>query len=216
MVTQDSNVIVSAFTEEQVERLTAISVHQLRHWDRTGFYHPEFADENRRNPYSRVYSFKDLVSLQILRTLRNELKVSLQHLREVKDKLAHLGDDRWSKTILYVLNKKVVFHDGESDERREVVSGQFVLQIPLKVVKADMESAVRDIQKRDPKKIGTIERNRRVSHNAWVVGGTRIPVDAIMSFHKAGYGIEQIIQEYPDITRQDIMAAIEHGEKAAA
>ena len=102
MVAKDSNV-VSAFTEDQVERLTGVSVHQLRRWDRPGFYHPEYADDNRRNPFSRIYSFQYVLSLQILGALQNDLGISLQHLRKVKEKLAHLGNDRWSKTRIYVV-----------------------------------------------------------------------------------------------------------------
>src|SRR5712671_650116 len=101
--------VVSAFSEEQVQRLTGITAAQLRYWDRTRFFAPSLADENRRRPYSRVYSFRDVVCLKILNVLRNDSKVPLPHLREVKDKLAHLGDDLWAKTTLYILNKKVVF-----------------------------------------------------------------------------------------------------------
>ena len=87
MVKPGSNVVVSAFTEDQVERLTGVTVHQLRRWDRKDFYHPEFADDNRRNPFSRIYSFQDVLSLQILGALQNDLGISLQHLRKVKESL---------------------------------------------------------------------------------------------------------------------------------
>lgn len=211
----ETNSVISAFSEEQVAKLTGLTVHQLRHWDRTGFYSPAYADENRRAPFSRIYSFKDLVSLQILRALRNDLGCSLQHLREVKQKLEHLGDDKWSRTTLYVLRRKVVFHDSETGELREPVSGQAVFQLPLQVAKANMEGAVRNLRSRDRAKIGTIEQHRRVAHNAFVIGGTRIPVEAIKSFHRAGYTIEGILAEYPDITREDVEAAIAHREKGA-
>ncbi len=208
---RDSGNVVTAFTEDQVERLTGVSVHQLRRWDRTGFYHPEHADENRRNPFSRIYSFQDVLSLQILGALQNDLGISLPHLRKVKEKLAHLGNDKWSKTKLYVVKKEVVFHDDTMGEFRGVLSGQIVISpIVLETVKKKMEEAVQQLYTRDPSKIGTIERHRRVSSNAWVIGGTRIPVEAIQSFHRAGYGTDQIIREYPDLTEQDVKAAIAH------
>jgi uncharacterized protein (DUF433 family) len=214
MTGEHPNVVVSAFTEEQVERLTGLSRHQLRYWDRTRFYQPEFGDENRRDPYSRIYSFRDIVSLQILRALRNDLGVSLQHLREVKQKLAHLGEAKWSRTVLYVLKKKVVFHDQDADERREVVSGQIVLQIAIETVRANMEKAVRDMRKRDEGQVGKIARNRQVSHNAPVIGGTRIPVDAIKAFHADGHSIERILEEYPTLTRADVLVALDYGKAA--
>jgi uncharacterized protein (DUF433 family) len=55
-----------------------------------------------------------------------------------------------------------------------------------------------------------------VSHNAWVVAGTRIPVAAIRRFKDAGYSVDQIIQEYPDLTPQDVEAALAHQEEPSA
>ena len=135
--------IVSAFSEEQVQRLTGITAAQLRYWDRTKFLVPSLADENRRRPYSRIYTFRDVVCLKILNVLRNEAKVSLPHLREVKEKLAHLGDDLWAKTTLYILKRKVVFVNPETSRREEVLTGQAILQIPLQAVTSKLETAVR-------------------------------------------------------------------------
>jgi MerR HTH family regulatory protein len=50
---------------DQAAKLTGLTVHRLRHWDRTGFFVPSFAAKNRRSPFSRVYSFKDLLSLRL-------------------------------------------------------------------------------------------------------------------------------------------------------
>ncbi len=50
----DAEPVIAAFTEEQVERLTDISRNQLRHRDRTGFFNPSLAEENRRLPHSRT------------------------------------------------------------------------------------------------------------------------------------------------------------------
>src|SRR5471030_3299144 len=104
-----SKTVVSAFSDEQVQRLTGVSRTQLRYWDRTGFFVPPLANPDRRAPHSRLYTFRDVVSLKIINALRNDAKVPLPHLREVKEKLAHLGEDVWSKTTLYVLNKRVIF-----------------------------------------------------------------------------------------------------------
>lgn len=209
--------VISAFTEDQAARLTGLTVHRLRHWDRTGFFIPSLAAQDRRVPFSRVYSFRDLVSLQILKALRIDLGCSLQHLRDVKEKLAHLGDDRWSHTTLHVLNKKVVFFDEERDEHREPVSGQIVLQIPLKVVRSDMRKAAKALGQRTDTEIGSIERHRNVNHNAAVIAGTRIPVAAIKRLAEDGYNVAQILEEYPSLTDKDVIAALRYdGKKSAA
>jgi uncharacterized protein (DUF433 family) len=209
----DRNVI-SAFSEEHVERLTGVSKHQLRYWDRTGFFVPSLADENRRRPNSRIYSFRDVVCLKVLNTIRNEIRVSLPHLREVKEGLAHLGDDMWAKTTLYVLNRRVVFDNPETSRREEIVSGQAILQIPLRVVQGDMEKAIHALWTRDPATVGQIERHRGVASSQPVIAGTRIPVRAIKAFSEAGYSIEQIREQYPTLTDKDIRAALAFGKAA--
>ncbi|WP_081822208.1 DUF433 domain-containing protein [Acidocella facilis] len=206
--------VVAAFTEDQAERLTHVSRKQLRYWDKTGFFVPSIGSENRQLPYSRLYSFRDLVSLKVLNALRNEANVSLHHLREVKDKLSHLGDDLWAKTVLYVLNKRVIFHNPEADAREEVVSGQAILEIPLRIVSSGVEDAIDMLRNRDQGQFGKIEKHKNVAHNAAVVAGTRIPVRSIKAFSKAGYSADQIQKEYPTLTLQDIEAALKYSEVA--
>jgi DNA-binding transcriptional MerR regulator len=216
MSNPDLRNVVAAFSEEQVERLTGLTKAQLRYWDNTGFFRPKYADENRRFAYSRLYSFKDVVALKTIGVLRNRHDVPLQHLRKVADKLSHLKDDRWTGTKLYVLNKKVIFHEPGTGLPREIVSGQYVIGLLLKTIISDTKKAIEKMHRRDPKKIGRVERSRFVSHNAWVVGGTRIPTSAIRNFKEAGYTVEQIIAEYPDLTPRDIKAALLHEEQESS
>jgi DNA-binding transcriptional MerR regulator len=207
--------IIAAFTEDQVARLTGVSQTQLRYWDRTGFFVPTLAYEDRRAPYSRLYTFRDLVSLKVINALRNDAAVPLPHLRKVKEKLVHLGDDVWAKTTLYVLNKRVIFDSPGGKTREEILSGQVILQIPLKVVSGNMEQAIKAMSVRAPSSIGRTERKRNVVHNELVVAGTRIPVRSIKSFAEAGYSVDQIRKEYPTLTDSDIRAAIKHPDVAA-
>jgi DNA-binding transcriptional MerR regulator len=208
--------VVQAFSEEHVARLTGLSKHQLRHWDRTGFFAPSLATVDRQENFGRVYSFRDLVSLRVLGALRKQFNVSLQHLRQVAQCLKHLGDDKWTKTVLYVLNKKVVVVDPDTQKPREVVSGQYVIPIVLQAVISDTRQAIERFRRRPDEKIGQIERHRQVAQNAAVVAGTRITTAAIKRFHDAGYTIAQIIEQYPDLTARDIEAALAHEEKGAA
>jgi uncharacterized protein (DUF433 family) len=48
------------------------------------------------------------------------------------------------------------------------------------------------------------------------VAGTRIPVGAIQRLHEDGYSIDAIIDEYPDLTQEDVKAAINHQANKAA
>ena len=201
--------VISAFTDEQTARLTGLSVQQLRNWDRTGFFHPSLASNNRRRAFSRIYTFSDLLSLQVLKRLRKDMGCSLQHLREVKMKLEALEDADWANTTLFVLNKKVVFHDKNRDEFYEPVSQQKVLRIPLRVVHSDMRKAVKGLWKRNEDEIGQISKKRRVVHQEPVFAGTRITVRSVVDFWEAGYSVDDILREFPTLTERDIEAVIE-------
>lgn len=210
MARPDSNVVISAFSEDQVERLTGVSKQQLRYWDGTDFFKPAFASNNRRDAFSRIYSFKDVASLRVLNELRNKYNVPLQHLRKVAEDLHKMSDVKWTSTELFVLNRKVVFAEPDTDKYREIVSKQYVIGLPLHVVVSDTKRDIEQLQARGGETVGKVNRTRNVSHNALVIAGTRIPVAAIKRFAEDGYSIERIKQEYPTLTKADIRAAIEH------
>lgn len=58
-----------------------------------------------------------------------------------------------------------------------------------------------------------IEINPKIMMGKPVIKGTRIPVYVILNLLAEGYDFEKIIREYPDLTRQDILAAIEYAAK---
>jgi uncharacterized protein (DUF433 family) len=212
----DLDNVITAFSAEQVERLTGLSKVRLSYWDRTGFFAPSYADEDRRSPYSRIYSFRDVVGLRTLYRLTDEFGVSLQHLRKVAAKLSHLSNDLWSSQVLYVLDGKVVFDETGAGRLREVLSDQYVNGLGLGEVVSEMRQAVERLLRRRGDQIGQITRSRFVNHNAAVIAGTRIPVRAIRDFADAGYTIRQIIEEYPDLTERDVEAALKEGANTAA
>jgi DNA-binding transcriptional MerR regulator len=187
--------VIRAFSENHVERLTALSKAQLRYWDRIGFFAPTYADENRRSPYSRIYSFRDVVGLRTLSLLRNEYRVSLQHLREVAAKLDHMRDTLWTLTTLYVVKRRVAIVRDKDKPPIDPLTGQYAIEgIALKAVINDVQKESAGLLERQPDQVGKISRNRYVSHNATVVAGTRIPTRAIKSFHDEGYSVEAIIR----------------------
>jgi uncharacterized protein (DUF433 family) len=210
----DSN-IIQAFSADHVVRLTGLSKAQLRYWDKTGFFAPTFAAGNRRSPFSGLYSFRDVVGLRTISVLRNEHKISLQHLREVAKELERHMANPWSTIMLSVRGKVVHFQEPDTRRVREALTGQYVADIPLEQIANDVAAEAGKLKQRSQKQIGKIARNRYTQHNAWVIAGTRIPVKAIWRFHKAGYSAEQILKEYPSLTIADIKRAIERERKSA-
>ena len=206
--------IVLAFSEEQTADLTGISRAQLRDWDRSGFFQPSFASEDRGLANSRIYSFRDLTNLRVLSDLRISHGVSLRHLKKVKKKLEHLGDDIWTKTKLYVLKKKVAFKNPKTHRTEEIVSGQGVFEIALGIIQEDMVARVEQLRNRTEDEIGRFERRRNVAHNKEVIAGTRIPVNSVLAFHEAGYSVRAIINEYPSLKEEDVKAVIAKAQAA--
>lgn len=205
--------VVQAFSADHVVRLTGLSKDQLRYWDETGFFRPRYV-AGSRSPYSRMYSFKDVVGLRTLSLLRKDYQISLQHLRKVAQELSQYQDAPWSELKLYVLGNEVIFREPETSKLRSVVGKQYVT-IPLRNIEEDVEAETRKLKERSKEQIGQIARHRYVVHNAWVVAGTRIPTKAIWRFSEAGYTPKQILKEYPSLKEADVVAAILHEERLA-
>jgi uncharacterized protein (DUF433 family) len=212
----DIDNVVAAYSEEQIGRMVGLTKSRLRYWARTEFFKPSFVEEDGRLPYSRFYSFKDIVALRTLEMLRVRNGVPLQHLRKVADSLAHMKDELWSRASLFVLDKKVLVVDPEFGQPQEIVSGQYVLRIPLSEVIEDTRNDILAFRSRPANTVGHLSRNRSIARNALVVSGTRIPVGSVLRLHEDGYTVDQIIAEYPDLTPEDIEAALTHGRHIAA
>jgi DNA-binding transcriptional MerR regulator len=212
----DISNVLAAFSEEHVNRVTGLSIGRLRYWARTGFFRPSFVEDASHLPYSRFYSFRDVVALRTLEMLRIQNGVPLQHLRKVAEKLSHLKDDLWIKTTLYVANRRVVFSDPITGNPQEVVSGQFVMEYPLIKMIEDTSERIELVGQRAANQVGRVARIRGLNRNAWTISGTRIPVASVRRLHEDGYSVDQIIAEYPNLTEEDVMAALSHGGKATA
>lgn len=199
--------VIAGFSEDQAHRLTNVSLRQLRYWAKDGFFVPSLSVENGGRSALRLYSFRDLACLRVINHLRNESKVSLKHLRDVKVKLEHLGEDLWAKTTLYVLNRRVLIRNPETGDPEDAVNGQGVLRIPLAAVASDMQEAIRRLRERPAESHGQIDDRTAGARNAFVAG-TRIPVRSIKGLAEDGLTPEEIINQYPSLTKADVQAAL--------
>jgi uncharacterized protein (DUF433 family) len=213
-MTMSQNVLIAAFSEEHAVRLTGLSHGQLRSWDRAGFFQPRYAYEDRHAPYSRVYSFQDIVGLRTIAVLMKDYKISLQKLRKVAEELIRRGYDHWAEVKLYVVKRQVHFRPSMSNDIEGVWDGQLAM-VPIIDVINDVEARVAQLKKRDESQLGHIERNKFVVRNSTVVAGTRIPTAAIRRFKEAGYSVDQIVKQYPTLTPEDVQAALAHEERLA-
>lgn len=207
--------VIAAFSAEQVVRLTGLTPRQLAYWDQTGFFKPQYAAEDRKVAYSRIYSFSDLVGLKTIAILINEHNVTLRELKKVAEKLSKYSTRPWAELRLGVWKRKVQWIEPDTGLPAGVDDKQY-LMIEMFDVINDMKQAVRRARNRDASEIGKIAQHRYVARNQPVVAGTRIPTRAIMNFHNAGYSPAQIVAEYPTLTEQDVLFIVSSDPKQAA
>ncbi len=207
--------VIRAFSAFHVIRLTGLSLRQLSYWDNTEFFSPYYASENRRSPFSRVYSFEDLVGLRVIAILRNDRKIPLQRLRKIAQELATYHSRPWSGLVLYVVGKDVFFKEPAAEQIRKVGHPQYIFTVALDAITTDMQSKADALRHRRAEQIGRVERHRNTVHNAWTIAGTRIPTKTVWRYHQAGYDIASIIRDYPQLTAADVSAAISHEQRLA-
>ena len=58
-----------------------------------------------------------------------------------------------------------------------------------------------------------IEMNPDICNGKAVIHGTRITVSTILGFLSAGDSYEEILEAYPNITKEDIMACLTYAHK---
>ena len=203
-MTYSDATVLSAFCVDHVAQITGLSKNRLSRWDRLGFFPPEYiGDDNRRNPYARLYSFVDLVGLRTLKILADVHKVPLKELRKAADELKKRSDRPWSAIPLAVLKRKVVFDLHLNP--RNVTDGQYALKhIPLQPIAQEVTERANTLRYRDDSQVGRTEKRKFIQHNAEVLSGTRIPVDAVSSFISSGYSNDHILKEFPTLTPRDI------------
>jgi uncharacterized protein (DUF433 family) len=207
--------VIRAFSAFHVCRLTGLSLRQLSYWDSTEFFSPCYASGNRRSPFSRLYSFEDLVGLRVIAILRNERKIPLQKLRGIAEELSKCHSRPWSGLVLYVIGKEVFFKEPDTERIRKVGHPQYTFTVALDAVTTDMQSKADALRHRGARQIGRVERHRNIVHNAWTVAGTRIPTKTVWRYYQAGYDTAAIIKDYPQLTSADVSSAISHERRLA-
>lgn len=80
-----------AFTADQACKLTNCTHHQLRYWDRVGLVSPSIQRTGGRPGVRRLYSFRDLVALRVVKSLLDN-GMSLQRVRRAWDYLRREGN----------------------------------------------------------------------------------------------------------------------------
>jgi DNA-binding transcriptional MerR regulator len=133
-----------AFTADQASRLSGCTHHQLRYWDRVGLVSPSVQNTGGRPGVRRLYSFRDLVALRVVRSLLDN-GMSLQRVRRAWDYLRREGgmDDHLAQVKLVTDGQsifKVSRDDGELlDALRQ---GQLAFFVAIDEIAREVEEDV--------------------------------------------------------------------------
>jgi DNA-binding transcriptional MerR regulator len=94
----DTEEAVDAFTSHQASRLTGCTPRQLRYWDQIGLVSPSIQRTGGRSGVPRLYSFRDLVALRVVRSLLDggmslqRVRRAFEYLRRNADLEGHLSE----------------------------------------------------------------------------------------------------------------------------
>jgi len=58
-----------AFTSKQACYLSGCTSHQLRYWDKVNLVNPSIQSSNGKPGVPKMYSFRDIVALKVIKTL---------------------------------------------------------------------------------------------------------------------------------------------------
>ncbi len=114
--TGDGVDLLEAFTAQQASRLTGCTAHQLRYWDRVGLVQPTIQSTGGRPGRRRLYSFRDLVALRVVKSLLDN-GMSVQRVRRAWDYLRRTADmDRHLAEVQLVTDGVSIFRVASDEE----------------------------------------------------------------------------------------------------
>lgn len=103
------------FTAQQASKLTGCTHHQLRYWDRVSLVEPSIQGTGGRPGIRRMYSFRDLVALRVVKSLLDN-GMSLQRVRRAWDYLRRNGSmDEHLSEVKLVTDGSSIFSVAQND-----------------------------------------------------------------------------------------------------
>lgn len=133
-----------AFTADQAGKLTNCTPHQLRYWDRVGLVSPSVQGTGGRPGVRRLYSFRDLVALRVVRSLLDN-GMSLQRVRRAWEYLRrNAAFDDHLASVKLVTDGQSIFSVAKDDgELLDALrNGQMAFFVAIDEIARDVEEDV--------------------------------------------------------------------------
>lgn len=107
---------MEGFSAQQACRLTGCTAHQLRYWDRVNLVRPTLQSTGGRPGRRRLYAFRDLVALRVVRSLLDN-GMSLQRVRRAWDYLRRTADmERHLAEVRLITDGHSIFRVASNDD----------------------------------------------------------------------------------------------------
>jgi len=135
---------VEAFTAQQACRLTGCTAHQLRYWDRVNLVRPTMQRTGGRPGRRRLYAFRDLVALRVVKSLLDN-GMSVQRVRRAWDYLRRTADmDRHLAEVKLVTDGHSIFRIASNDEELidALRDGQLAFFVAISEITHEVEEDV--------------------------------------------------------------------------
>lgn len=135
---------MQGYTSEQTCRLTNCTPHQLRYWDKMSLVRPSVQGTGGRPGVRRIYAFRDLVALRVVRSLVDN-GMSLQRVRRAWEYLRRQGDmERHLSDVKLVTDGVSIYEIGaaEGDVLDALRGGQMAFFIEIEQITREVEDDV--------------------------------------------------------------------------
>lgn len=107
---------MEGFTAQQASKLTHCTAHQLRYWDKVELVQPSIQSTDGRPGRRRLYSFRDLVALRVVKSLLDN-GMSVQRVRRAWDYLRRTADmDNHLSEVSLITDGQSIFRVAADDD----------------------------------------------------------------------------------------------------
>lgn len=107
---------MDGFTAQQASKLTKCTAHQLRYWDKVDLVKPSLQSTDGRPGRRRLYSFRDLVALRVVKSLLDN-GMSVQRVRRAWDYLRRTADmDTHLAEVRLVTDGHTIFRVAQDED----------------------------------------------------------------------------------------------------
>ena len=210
--------MADAFNQELAARIAGLSKRQLDYWDEIGLVQPSIAHKGGWG-MPRLYSFRDLIKLKVAAQLRR--KVRPGDMKLTMDAFEEHGFDDPFVTIQFVETQSggrfAWVHPGtgelfDAHHGEEIDQTVEPFDLKLRDLRTGLEETVQKMTARRHGKVGTV---RNLQGSRPVIEGTRVPTAKIAGLIEGGWNQNRILAAFPNLTADDVDAALSHERRRA-